>query len=135
MALASPMTRDSDAVVAFEPYEALSSRGAWERNLRTTEQPLSLAVGRAFVAVATDAHVVHVFSTGGVHLADLEIGGAVVALAATGAVLAIAWHRGPPSVHGDQRMDLLVRGIPAERAGIGEGLNVVGHINDVSNCT
>lgn len=86
----------------------MSARGAWERQLGAVEQPGSLAIGNEFIAVATDAQIVHVFSTGGMHMEEVAMGGPVVALAAHGPLLAIAWHRSQPLSTGDQCLDLLV---------------------------
>lgn len=109
VALASMLTRASPAMLRYEPYESLSARGGWERQLGELEQPVCLAVGGTFVAAATDAHVVHVFTSAGVHTDEVAIGGAVVAVAAQGPLLAVAWHRGAPTAAGDQCLDLLVR--------------------------
>ena len=76
------------------------------------EQPTSVALGAAFLAVATDAQVVHLFSTGGVHMDELAAGGPVVALAAQGPLLAMVWHRAPPLHTGEQCLDILVRQQP-----------------------
>lgn len=103
------LSKEAAAAVKFEPYAPMSARGAWERQLGAVEQPTALALGGAFVAVATDAQVVHLFSTGGVHMDEMAAGGPVVALAAQGPLLAIVWHRSPPLATGDQCLDILVR--------------------------
>lgn len=109
VALASKLTRASPAMLRYEPYEALSARGGWERQLGELEQPVGLAVGGAFVAAATDTHTVHIFTSAGVHSDEVAVGGAVVAVAAQGPLLAVAWHRAAPTAAGEQCMDLLVR--------------------------
>lgn len=109
VALASKLTRQSPAMVRYEPYESLAARGGWERQLGDLEQPVGLAVGGSFVAAATDSNTVHVFTSAGVHMDEMAIGGAVVAVAAQGPLLAVAWHRAAPVATGDQCMDLLVR--------------------------
>jgi Minichromosome loss protein, Mcl1, middle region len=103
------MTRQSAAVLRFEPYEALSARSGWERSLGNTEEPLAVAAGSSFVAVATDAHNLHVFSSGGVHLTTLSLAGPPVAVAAMGGLLVATWHRCAPTVAGDQCLDYMVR--------------------------
>ena len=108
-ALISPMSRQSAALLRYEPYEALSARGGWERSLASTEDALCVAVGSSFVAVATDACHLHVFSTAGVHTATLSLAGPPVALAAQGSALMATWHRCSPSTAGDQCIDFLVR--------------------------
>jgi hypothetical protein len=106
--LVSKLSAQATAAVRFEPYAPMSARGAWERQLGAVEQPTCVAIGGAFVAVATDAHVVHVISTGGVHMDEMSMGGPAVALAAQGPLLAIVWHRSPPLATGDQCLDILV---------------------------
>lgn len=96
-------------MLRFEPYEALSSRSGWERTLPNTEDPLCVAVGTTFVAVATDAANLHLFSLGGVHLTTLSLAGPPVAVAALGAVLAVVWHRCSPTPAGNQCLDYMVR--------------------------
>lgn len=108
MALVSRLSAQASAAVKFEPYAPMSARGAWERPLGAVEQPTSLALGAAFVAVATDGQVVHLFSTGGVHMDEMATGGPVVALAAQGPLLSIVWHRAPPLPTGEQCLDVLV---------------------------
>eukprot|EP00892_Ulva_mutabilis_P009029 jgi/Ulvmu1/6499/UM003_0132.1 len=120
VALASKLTRQSPAMVRYEPYESLATRGGWERQLADLEQPVSLAVGDAFVAVATDSNTVHVFTSTGVHTDEVAVGGAVVAVAAHGPLLAVAWHRAAPTPAGDQCMDLLVLNV-ANRCAVSRG--------------
>lgn len=96
-------------MLRFERYEALSSRSGWERTLPNTEEPLSVAVGATFVAVATDAACLHIFSLGGVHVMTLAVAGPPVAVAAHGGVLTVAWHRSSPTAAGNQCLDFLVR--------------------------
>lgn len=96
-------------MLRYEPYDSLAARGGWERQLGELEQPVSLAVGDTFVAVGTDSNTVHVFTSAGLHTDEVAVGGAVVAVAAQGPLLAVAWHRAAPTAAGDQCMDLLVR--------------------------
>ena len=93
----------------FEPYEALSNRGGWERKLGDTEEPLSLGVGASFVAVATDASTLHIFTSGGSHSSTLSLAGRPVAIAARAALLVAVWHRSSPSEQGSQCLDYMVR--------------------------
>lgn len=109
LALCTALTRESAATVRFEPYEALSSRGGWERKLGDTEAPLSLAVGASFVAVATDASELHIFRAGGSHQSTLSLAGRPVAVAASAALLVVVWHRSSPSQQGSQCLDFMVR--------------------------
>jgi hypothetical protein len=95
--------------VRYEPYEAMSSLGSWERSLDPTEAPLSLATGSSFVAVATDAGAVHTFDSGGTHMTSISLPGPPVALAARGPCLVVTCHRSSPTPEGNQCLDFMVR--------------------------
>ena len=95
--------------MTFEPYESLSAKGAWERALPGTEDPVSVALGSTFAAVATDSNVLRIFSTGGLQQAVISLSGAPVCLAARDSTLAVAWHASSPTMKGHQHLHITVR--------------------------
>ena len=109
MALITAMSRESAASVRFEPYESLSARGGWQRELPNEEDALCVAAGSSFAAVATDAHSLHILSLSGVHTVTLTLAGPPLALAGLGSTLVATWHRGSPTVDGHQCIDYMVR--------------------------
>jgi len=90
---------DAPASLSFRPFDAWGGpAGAdWRLALGGGEEPLCLAVGGSFLALATSSRLLRLFSPAGVQLAVLALEGAPVALAAHGQLLAAVHQAGPPS--------------------------------------
>lgn len=103
---AAPPSPEAGAVLAFRPFAAWAGGGEWSAELPDGEAARCLAAGSAFSAAATSARLVRLFSTAGLQTACLTMPGDVVALAAQGGALAVAYHSHAPSHPADQGLSV-----------------------------
>jgi len=115
---AAARTYDGVGFLHFDSWAG--ARREWGQPLPAGEAPVALAVGEGFLAVATTARALRVFSLGGVQLAVVSLEGDAVALAAQGDRLAVLHHAAFVSRDGDQRLGYQVWGV-GDRALVSRG--------------
>jgi chromosome transmission fidelity protein 4 len=86
----------------FRPFAAWAGGGEWAVDLPAGEAAVGLATGAAFSAVATSARLIRLFSTAGLQTGCVAVPGDIVAVAAQGAAVAVAWHAWAPAHPADQ---------------------------------
>ena len=84
-------------MLMYRPFDFWAANADWSAQLPADERPLCLAAGRGFVAAATSAHQLRLYSAAGRQLAVLALPGAPVALAAAGPLLLAAHHAADPA--------------------------------------
>ncbi len=114
-AYAAPGGADAPPTLLYRPFEPWAANTEWQAALPAGEEPLCLAAGAEFVAAATAARRLRLFSGAGLPLAVLALPGAPVALAAAGRALAVAHHAAPPGAAGDQALSYSVYDVPEQR--------------------
>ncbi|KAI8464009.1 MAG: hypothetical protein J3K34DRAFT_526538 [Monoraphidium minutum] len=93
VAYASPASADAPAMLVYRPLDCWAANSDWSVQLPADEAPVCVAAGRSFVAVATSAQLLRLYSQAGRQLAALSLPGAPAALAAAGHALLVA-HQG-----------------------------------------
>eukprot|EP00762_Andalucia_godoyi_P000084 ANDGO_02456.mRNA.1 Minichromosome loss protein 1 len=113
--LACTKSKDHPSVVVYKPFDTWAPQSDWVHAFRRPEENVeAVACGRKFVAVATDAFVVRLFSVGGIQEGIFSIPGPIVTMSGQGDLLAIVYHNGPV-FQGHQHLECLVMDIAKQR--------------------
>ena len=102
----APPSPGAGCVVVFRPFAAWAGGGEWSAELPDGEAVVGLAAGSSFSAVATSARLLRLFSTAGLQTACVAVPGDIVAVAAQGGALAVAFHAHAPAHPADQGLGL-----------------------------
>ena len=62
---ASPANADAPSMIIFRPLESWAPNGEWSLSLPEGENVVAVAAGRSFLAAATSARLLRLFSTSG----------------------------------------------------------------------
>ncbi|KIY92199.1 WD repeat and HMG-box DNA-binding protein 1 [Monoraphidium neglectum] len=96
VAYGSPASADAPPMVVYRPFDCWAANSDWSVQLPRDEAPTCIAAGRSFVAVATSAQLLRIYSPSGRQLAALSLPGPAVALAAAGHALLAAHQAASP---------------------------------------
>src|SRR3990167_4891338 len=95
------------ATIYFRPFEAWTSQSEWSFQLDENENPLGVAIGSHFVAIATDLMFVRIFTLGGIQVNIFSIPGPFLCFNAIKDKLAVVYHRSAP-FNATQNLSLLI---------------------------
>ncbi len=87
---------NAPSILHFRPLDAWARDAGWSATLPPGERVQVVCAGDDFVAACTSRDLIRIYSTGGVEDAVVASLGPVVACAAHGKYLAIAYHGGIP---------------------------------------
>ncbi|CAG9465636.1 unnamed protein product [Pedinophyceae sp. YPF-701] len=96
---------EQPAAVQYRPLDPWAPSADWTLHLPQGEEPVCVAAGGDFVAVATTARTLRVLSLGGLETATLSLPGEVVALAAQGDLLTAVFHGAPAGPDATQHLE------------------------------
>jgi chromosome transmission fidelity protein 4 len=106
-AFASPITKEGGETVPsqvfYRPFDSWAPNSDWTVNLAKGEEATAIAVGATFVAVATSARFLRIFSFSGVQLTVISLMGDAVCMSGQDNMLGVVYHTpASPSLAGDQ---------------------------------
>ncbi|GAB4823682.1 hypothetical protein N2152v2_010728 [Parachlorella kessleri] len=112
---ASRSNRDSPSTVLYQPYESWAPNSDWSLGLPVGEEAECVAAGAVFAAVATSCRLLRIFSQAGLQRSVICLGGAPVALAGAGHLLAAVWHAAAPAPSGEQQLAYAIHDVAAQQ--------------------
>jgi hypothetical protein len=93
---AAPETDGNHSVLMYKAFDSWAHNSEWSVTLANGESAVACTIGKHWAAAATSAGLVRVFRDSGLQMAPFAAPGPVVAMAAHGASLAVAYVRGAP---------------------------------------
>lgn len=112
---------NAPSILHFRPLDAWARDAGWSATLPPGERVQVVAAGDDFVAACTSRDLIRIYSTGGVEDAVVASLGPVVACAAHGRYLAVAYHGGNPDSEGRQHIQVQVLDVENRSALNGNG--------------
>ena len=112
---------NAPSILHFRPLDAWARDAGWSATLPPGERVQVVCAGDDFVAACTSRDLIRIYSTGGVEDAVVASLGPVVACAAHGKYLAIAYHGGIPDGEGRQHVQVQVLDIESRQTLNGNG--------------
>ena len=112
---------NAPSILHFRPLDAWARDAGWSATLPPGERVQVVCAGDDFVAACTSRDLIRIYSTGGVEDAVVASLGPVVACAAHGKYLAIAYHGGIPDGEGRQHVQVQVLDVESRQTLNGNG--------------